>query len=256
MRTSVRRPAVLAAAAVAALSLSLTACNGDDKATGSAASPSSASEQSNSGATPGTDKSADASTDGPSSDGKGQAKDSAGSGSGSAGGSGSGSSSGSKSGSSASQTGSKKPGAGKAPACTVDDVKMSAKTNAEPPFSYLELTAKNTSGHACQLVDYPQVTFGDFHTAKTLPAVAKSKPEVPIVLEPGAPAYAMIKINFAGTNEDSAEYKEFNVEVFAKGGGPREGAEVVSVPSGFQVDEKNAKTGYWTYEFRNGADDF
>ncbi|CAM5463007.1 hypothetical protein GCM10010334_24770 [Streptomyces finlayi] len=251
MRTSVRRPAVLAAAAVAALSLSLTACNGDDKAAGSAASPSAASEQSSPGATAGTDKSADPSADGKTSDkasdGKGQAKD--GAGSGSASGSG-------RTGSSASQAGAKKSGKGNAPACTVDDVKMSAKTNAEPPFSYLELTAKNTSGRTCQLVDYPQVTFGDFHTAKVIPAVAKSKPEVPIVLEPGAPAYAMIKINYGGVDEDSVQLKEFNVQVFAKGGGPQEGAEIVSVPRGFQVDEKNAKTGYWTYEFRNGADDF
>ncbi|MCX5206495.1 DUF4232 domain-containing protein [Streptomyces sp. NBC_00237] len=243
MRTSARRPAVLAAAAVAALSLSLTACNGADKAaSGSASSPSSASEQSASG----TDKSTGPGSDGKSSDtdkGKGSA--------------GSGNDSGSgKSGSSASQTGSKKPSTGKTRACTVDDVKMSATTNPEPPFTHLELTAKNTSGRTCQLVDYPQVTFGDFHTAKVIPAVAKSKPEAPVVLEPGAPAYAKIKINYGGVDEDSVALKEFNVQVFAAGGGAQEGAEIVSVPRGFQVDKKTAKTGYWTHEFRNGADDF
>ncbi len=242
MRTSTRRPAVLAAAAVAALSLSLTACGGDDKAAGSATPPSSASEQSS----PGASSAGEGQTDGQG-QGQGQTKDNAAPGSTTGSGA---------PGSSATQTGAKKPGKGKVPACTVDDVKMSATTNAEPPFSYLELTAKNTSGRTCQLVAYPQVTFGDFHTAKVIPAVAKSKPAAPVVLEPGAPAYAKIKINYGGVDEAGVERKEFNVQVFAAGGGAQEGAEIVTVPRAFHVDEKNAKTGYWTHEFRNGADDF
>ncbi|MET9515770.1 hypothetical protein [Streptomyces sp. NPDC002994] len=74
----------------------------------------------------------------------------------------------------------------------------------------------------------------------TLP-VAKSKPGVRIVLSAGAPAYAAVRMY---------------VNLFAADG-PAEGSKTVTAPKGgIAVNDAVAKTGYWTHELRNGADDF
>ncbi|MFG2223862.1 DUF4232 domain-containing protein [Streptomyces sp. NPDC048644] len=235
MRTTIRRPAVLAATAVAALSLTLTACGGDGdgakdaKDKGSAAS---APASKDTGAD--TEKGSDA--------GK---KDTAGSGT-----------SGSDSAAPAAQTAAKKKAGATAPACTAQDVKITAAKQDGVPTTHITLTAKNTSGHSCTLLQYPLIAFGDIHTAKDVPAVAKSKPGAPVVLNAGAPAYAAVRINNGGAHEDNHAVTSFNVNLFAADG-PAEGSKVVTAPKGgIAVDDAVAKTGYWTPELRNGADDF
>ncbi|MGP8300122.1 DUF4232 domain-containing protein [Streptomyces inhibens] len=232
MRTSIRRPAVLAATAVAALSLTLTACGGDDgakKDKGAAASSSqgAGAEKNDTAA----DSKAAAGTDAAGSDTPGANAPAA-------------------------QAGSKKKAGGKAPACTASDVKISAAKQDGVPTTHITLTATNVSGHACTLLQYPLIAFGDIQTAKDVPSVAKSKPATPVVLNAGAPAYAAVRINNGGVDEKNRAVTSFNVNLFAADG-PAEGSKVVTAPKGgIAVDDAVAKTGYWTPELRNGADDF
>ncbi|REK87569.1 DUF4232 domain-containing protein [Streptomyces inhibens] len=233
MRTSIRRPAVLAAAAVAALSLTLTACGGDDGAKKDKGAAASSPEAAGAGAEKDTaaDSKAAAGTDAAGSDT-------------------------SDSSAPAAQAGSKKKAGGKAPACTVSDVKISAAKQDGVPTTHITLTATNVSGHACTLLQYPLIAFGDVQTAKDVPSVAKSKPGTPVVLNAGAPAYAAVRINNGGVDENNRAVTSFNVNLFAADG-PAEGSKVVTAPKGgIAVDDAVAKTGYWTPELRNGADDF
>ncbi|MFJ9428851.1 DUF4232 domain-containing protein [Streptomyces sp. NPDC101490] len=248
---------VLAAAAVAALSLGLTACGGDgatgakdagnasaqaptgatgDKATTAGATDQAAAKSGGSGSTGATGASTSGSTDG----GSG----SKGSTAGSTGGSSTGSSTGGGS------------STGKAPACAYNDIKVTAAKADEVPTEHIVLTATNVSGRACTLLKYPLLAFGPIQTAKDVPAVAKSRPAAPVVLRPGAPAYANVRVSLGGVHENNKVVKEFNVNLFAAGG-PAEGSVVVKAPAGgLAVDESAAKTGYWTEELRNGADEF
>ncbi|MFD3515515.1 DUF4232 domain-containing protein [Streptomyces sp. NPDC058657] len=237
MRHSVRRPAVLAATAFAALGLTLTACS---DGTGAKSEKSSAS----------TAPSA--------------ASDASGTKDGAAGGKGGEAGSQDKAGQDtpggqapATQAGTKSPkkDSGKTPACTVNDVKVSAAKQDGPPTTHLTLTAKNTSSRSCTLLQYPLIAFGDLQTAKDVPAVAKSKPGAPVVLQPGAPAYAAVRINNGGREEQNRAVNSFHVNLFAADG-PAEGSKTLSVPGGIAVDDAVAKTGYWTPQLRNGADDF
>ncbi|MER6095049.1 DUF4232 domain-containing protein [Streptomyces sp. NPDC001728] len=240
---------VLAAAAIAALSLGLTACGGGDAAAG-------AKDDGSVGAS----KSAQATTDTVAGAG-GADQTTAKNGSGSTGGSTAGSTtggSGTKGSTTGSGTGSSGGGTGstKARACAAGDVKVTAAKADEVPTEHIVLTATNTSGSACTLLEYPLIAFGPIQTAKDIPAVAKSKPAAPIVLKPGAPAYANVRVALGGAHEDNKVVKEFNVNLFAAEG-PAEGSVVVKAPAGgLAVDEAAAKTGYWTYELRNGADEF
>lgn len=227
-----RRKTTVLAVAAAALSLGLTACGGsgtgtkDERGSGASSHPSalgssSASGSANTGAT-----AQPASKD----------QKSAGSGSGGSAGT--------------------APSAGRTPACTAGDVRITAAKADETPTAHIVLTAKNTSGHSCRLYQYPLIAFGDIHTAKDVPAVSKSNPGTPIVLKPGAPAYALVRIALGGAHEGSKVVTEFNVNLIAADG-PAEGSVVVSAPAGgLAVDEAASKTGYWTYELRNGADEF
>ncbi|MFG2502080.1 DUF4232 domain-containing protein [Streptomyces sp. NPDC048441] len=224
MRTSIHRPAVIAATAVAALSLTLTACGGGDGARdeGAASSPKSAGTGSGSGSGSGSEEKA----------GGSDASDSA------------------------AQTGAKNKTGGNAPACAADDVKISAAKQDGVPTTHITLTATNVSSHACTLLQYPLVAFGDVQTAKDVPAVAKSKPGTPVVLNSGAPAYAVVRVNNGGVDEENRAVTSFNVNLFAADG-PAEGSKAVTAPEGgIAVDDAVAKTGYWTPELRNGADDF
>ncbi|MGA5192000.1 DUF4232 domain-containing protein [Streptomyces exfoliatus] len=250
MRT--HKSTVLAAAAFAALSLGLTACGGGD--TGAKDAGSASSSQSAAGTT-GT-------TTGGGTAAAGEADQTgAKSGSGSTGGStATGGSTSGGTGTTGSTAGGGSTTGGKtsatAPACAYGDVKVTAAKADEVPTEHIVLTATNTSSRSCTLLQYPLIAFGPIQTAKDVPAVAKSKPAAPVVLKPGAPAYANVRIALGGAHEDNKVVREFNVNLFAAGG-PAEGSIVVKAPAGgLAVDEAVAKTGYWTYELRNGADEF
>ncbi|WP_395363167.1 DUF4232 domain-containing protein [Streptomyces sp. YH02] len=251
MRTH-HKSTVLAAAAVAALSLGLTACGGGDSATGAkdAGSASASQQGSGSGGTGTTDNGTAAA---------GTADQTAAkSGSGSTGGStatGGTGGTGTKGSTAAGSTSGGKTSA-KAPACAYGDIKVTAAKADEVPTEHIVLTATNTSGSACTLLEYPLIAFGPIQTAKDIPAVAKSKPAAPVVLKPGAPAYANVRVSLGGVHENNKVVKSFNVNLFAADG-PAEGSIVVKAPAGgLAVDEAAAKTGYWTGELRNGADEF
>ncbi|KOG21574.1 MULTISPECIES: DUF4232 domain-containing protein [Streptomyces] len=243
-----RKNTVLAAAAIAALSLGLTACGGGDDATGAKDAGSAAASQSAGGSAAGGTADQAATKGGSGSAGGSTATSS------SSGGSSSGSTGSTGSGSTGSTGGSKTSGA--APACAYGDVKITAKKADEVPTEHIVLTATNTSGSACTLLQYPLIAFGPIQTAKDVPAVAKSKPAAPIVLKAGEPAYANVRVALGGAHEDNKVVGEFNVNLFSADG-PAEGSIVVKAPAGgLAVDEAAAKTGYWTYELRNGADEF
>ncbi|MEU1224919.1 DUF4232 domain-containing protein [Streptomyces sp. NPDC005828] len=249
-----RKNTVLAAAAIAALSLGLTACGGGDDAAGAKDAGSASSAQSTAGtgdgaATGGGTADQTAAKSGSGSTGGSTASGSTGS---TGGGSKAGSTSGG--GSKAGSTGGKSSAA--APACAYGDIKVTAAKADEVPTEHITLTATNVSGRSCTLLEYPLIAFGPIQTAKDIPAVAKSKPGEPIVLKAGMPAYANVRIALGGVHEDNKVVKEFNVNLFAPQG-PAEGSIVVKAPAGgLAVDEAAAKTGYWTYELRNGADEF
>ncbi|MER7518616.1 DUF4232 domain-containing protein [Streptomyces sp. NPDC126499] len=240
MRTY-RKNTVLAVAAAAVLSLGLTACGGDEGGSrdeGAAITQVTPEGGAIGGATVG------AGSAGGSAAGGAAASGSTAGGKGGAAVSG-GSTASASSGSSA-----------KAPACTYKDVKVTAAKVDETPTEHIVLTATNTSGRACRLHGYPLIAFGEIQTAKDVPAVAKSKPAAPVVLEPGAPAYANVRIALGGVDEENKVVTSFHVNLFA-GDAPAEGSIVVKAPAGgLAVDEAIAKTGYWTPELRNGADEF
>ncbi|MFD7979496.1 DUF4232 domain-containing protein [Streptomyces sp. NPDC059071] len=236
MRTK-RTNTVLAVTAAAVLSLGLTACGGGEGGTrdegaahtspsetsSSSSAPSSSSSSSSSASASGASASAGSASGGAA---KNAAKNAASSGS-------------------------------KAPAsCTYKDVKITAAKADETPTEHVVLTATNTSGRVCRLDGYPLIAFGEIQTAKDVPAVAKSRPAAPVVLEPGAPAYANVRIVLGGAHEDNKVVTSFNVNLFT-GSAPAEGSVVVKAPAGgLAVDEAAARTGYWTPELRNGADEF
>ncbi|MET9674259.1 DUF4232 domain-containing protein [Streptomyces sp. NPDC006482] len=250
MRTH-HKTTVLAAAALTALSLGLTACGGET-GTGAKDAGSASSSQQAAGAadtTTGTDTGATGgeagSGDTAGSAGQASAKGSTtgGSTSGGAGETGTTGSSGGKA-------------SAEAPACAHGDIKITAAKADEVPTEHIVLTATNTSGSSCTLLQYPLIAFGDIQTAKDVPAVAKSKPAAPVVLQPGTPAYANVRVALGGVDEENKVVKSFNVNLFAADG-PAEGSIVVDAPAGgLAVDEAAAKTGYWTHELRNGADEF
>ena len=247
MRTSIRRPAVLAATAVAALGMALTACGGEDGAKSDAAASVSAPKAAKSDAGTGTT--------GKGSSGSGTA----GSGTSGSGTAGSGTSGSDTAGSdgAATQAGAKKKSGAKEAACTVNDVKVTAAKQDGVPTTHITLTAKNVSGRTCTLLQYPVIAFGDLpQTSKDVPPVAKSKPGTPVVLDANASAYAAVRINNGGVDEENHAVTSFYVNLFAPDG-PAEGSKTVTAPQGgIAIDDAAAKTGYWTYELRNGADEF
>ncbi|GHA72514.1 DUF4232 domain-containing protein [Streptomyces termitum] len=144
----------------------------------------------------------------------------------------------------------------KAKACAYGDVKVTMEKADEVPTEHIVLTATNTSGRTCTLLKYPLISFGQLQTAKDVPPVAKSNPGIPIVLDAGASAYANVRVSQGGVHEDNKVVQEFGVNLFAADG-PAEGTVTVKTPAGgLAVTDAAAKTGYWTYELRNGADEF
>ncbi|MFC7932985.1 DUF4232 domain-containing protein [Streptomyces cinereoruber] len=251
-----RKNTVLAAAAVAALSLGLTACGGSDtgaKDAGSASSAPQAAADQNAAKGGATATTGGSTTGGSTSEGSTTGASTSGgttAGGATAGGKGTTASTAST----GSATSAK--ASAKAPACAHGDVRITVEKADEVPTEHVVLTATNVSGRACTLLEYPLLAFGPIQTAKDVPAVAKSKPAVPIVLKNGEPAYANVRVALGGVHEDNKVVKEFTVNLFAPDG-PAEGSVVVKAPAGgLAVNEAAAKTGYWTYELRNGADEF
>ncbi|MFC8293339.1 DUF4232 domain-containing protein [Streptomyces sp. NPDC057242] len=250
-----RKNTVLAAAAVAVLSLGLTACGGSDtgaKDAGSASSAPQAAAGTGDGAAPA--ESGSGSTGGSTATSGGSTSGGATSGGATAGGSTGGGKGTTASTASTGSTGGK--ASAKAPACAHGDVKVTVEKADEVPTEHVVLTATNVSGRACTLLKHPLLAFGPIQTAKDVPAVAKSRPAVPVVVNKGESAYANVRVSLGGVHEDNKVVKEFTVNLFAPDG-PAEGSIVVKAPAGgLAVDEAVAKTGYWTYELRNGADEF
>ncbi|MDQ0795327.1 DUF4232 domain-containing protein [Streptomyces sp. B1I3] len=233
MRTFRNRTTVLAAAATAALALTLTAC-GDDGTGTRSAGPADVSRPATSPAQDAQDAAETASvqdtgaarTAGASKTADGATAVGAAEGAG---------------GSSSSPS-----------ACTTGDLTVSAAAQDGPPYTHIVLTAKNTSGHSCRMEGFPEIRFLE-NARGIAPAVARSKPAAPVVLTAGAPAYALVKLSDGGMDEDVETVKDFSVTLQGNGG-----MAVVKAPGaeGIAVDPAKWATGYWTYELRNGADDF
>ncbi|KUL55003.1 DUF4232 domain-containing protein [Streptomyces sp. NRRL S-1521] len=230
MPTSRSRATVLAAAGAAALALSLTACGGNGSGP-RAAAPAEATVAVAPAKNEAGEKNADAEAPTVSRAGRAERAEAAGTARSAA-----------------------SPGAtvAAAPVCTTEDLKISAARHGGPPYTHIVLTAKNTSGHSCRMTGHPEIQFLESHR-ENVPPVAKSRPAAPVVLKAGAPAYAMVRLSDGGVDESTEPVSGFSVTL--KGGG---GTAAVTAPGrgGIAVDPAAWRTGYWTYELRNGADDF
>ncbi|MFM9614813.1 DUF4232 domain-containing protein [Streptomyces niveiscabiei] len=226
----------LLALAATALTLSLTACQSGEGAKSSAATPEATVASAPVAAASTAEKSTG--TTGTSGTSAGSAKSTGSQGSATANGSaGTGSSAGTKA---------------TTPTCTAADVRITAALQDGPPYTHIVLTAKNTGRHSCRLAGFPRIQFLESHK-QDVPAVAKSKPAAPVVLAAGAPAYALVKLSDGGVDEDNEPVSAFQVMLEGD-------STVIAVTApgkeGIAVDPAKALTGYWTYELRNGADDF
>ncbi|KQX37287.1 hypothetical protein ASD97_08340 [Streptomyces sp. Root63] len=236
MRTFRNRTTVLAAATTAALALTLTACG--DNGTGTRSEGSAASDSATVAAeTPkAADDAAETGTAGSTGSGTGTAQ--------AAGTTKSAGGSGDSAGTSAKAS---------APLCTAEGLQITAERQDGPPYTHLTLSAKNTSGAGCEMKEYPHIHFLD-NARGIVPPVAKSKPQTPVILEPGQSAYVAVRMSEGGRKESTETVKEFTVTLKANGGGM---AVVKSpAPEGLSVNPQKWATGYWTTELRNGADDF
>jgi hypothetical protein len=239
MRTFRNRTTVLAAATTAALALTLTACG--DNGTGTRSEGPAASDSATITTTPAespkaADDAAETGTTGSTGSGTGTAQ---------------------AAGTTKSSGGSGNAGGTSAEAsvalCTAKGLRITAERQDGPPYTHLTLSAKNTSGAGCEMREYPHIHFLD-NARGIVPPVAKSKPEVPVILEPGQSAYAAVRMSEGGRKENTETVKEFTVTLKANGGGM---AVVKSpAPEGLSVNPQKWATGYWTTELRNGADDF
>lgn len=238
---SMRHRSALLAIAGTALALSLTACQGDTDGASASAATSSTTAPATSSTT-----GAESGKDNGTSRSPGSA-DSAGS-TGSTGSTGAG---GSTEASGTSGTSGEQVSAS-TPVCTARDITVTAARQDGPPYTHLVLTAKNASRHSCRLAGFPHVQFLESHK-QDVQAVTRSKPATPVVLTPGAPAYALVKLSDGGVDEDTEPVTAFSVTLEGD-------STVIAVTApgngGIAVDPVKALTGYWTPELRNGADDF
>ncbi len=236
MRTFRNRTTVLAAATTAALALTLTACG--DNGTGTRSEGSAASDSATVAATSpkAADDAAETGTTGSTGSSTGTTQ--------AAGATKSACGSGDSGGTSAKAS---------APLCTAEGLQITAERQDGPPYTHLTLSAKNTSGAGCEMKEYPHIHFLD-NARGIVPPVAKSKPQTPVILEPGQSAYVAVRMSEGGRKESTETVKEFTVTLKANGGGM---AVVKSpAPEGLSVNPQKWATGYWTTELRNGADDF
>ncbi|NEB91328.1 DUF4232 domain-containing protein [Streptomyces bauhiniae] len=128
------------------------------------------------------------------------------------------------------------------PLCRAQDVKVGSERQDGPPYTHIILTARNTSGHRCEMAGFPHIQFLESH-----------KPAVPTVLNPGDPAFVLVKLSDGGVDEDNEVVNAFQLVLQGD-------STVIAVNSsaggGLAVDPAKTLTGYWTTELRNGADDF
>ncbi|RRQ87807.1 DUF4232 domain-containing protein [Streptomyces griseofuscus] len=235
---TLHRTALLAAAGTA-LVLSLTACQGDGDANSAPTSGSSVNVQSPSG------DASDASGTTGATNSTGSSSTSGSTGSNSGGGS-------TKTSGSSGSASSGEQASASTPVCAAGDVRITAATQDGPPYTHIVLTAKNTSRHSCRLTGFPHIQFLESHK-QDVPAVAKSRPEAPVVLAAGDPAYALVKLSDGGREENNEPVTAFSVML---AGDPTVIAVTAPGSEGIAVDPAKALTGYWTPELRNGADDF
>ncbi|MFI0015437.1 DUF4232 domain-containing protein [Streptomyces griseus] len=246
MRTFRNRTTVLAAATTAALALALTACGDDGSGTRSEgaadSSATTAASAAGSGKDAGSEKGGD---DAAETGAKGSAGSSTGTGTAQPAGA-------AKSSGGSGNTGGT---SGKAAValCTAKGLSITAERQDGPPYTHLTLSAKNTSGASCEMKEYPHIHFLD-NARGVVPPVAKSKPQAPVILEPGQSAYVAVRMSEGGRKENTETVKEFTVTLKANGGGMA----VVKSPAaeGLSVNPQTWATGYWTTELRNGADEF
>ncbi|MFF3163614.1 MULTISPECIES: DUF4232 domain-containing protein [unclassified Streptomyces] len=256
MSARTRRSRLMFASALAAVALSLTACDdgqdvrdeGASSRTASTATPTAAATSS-SGASEGTtDGTADGSAGGAAdssgatgSGGSSGSKGSSGS-AGSAGSTGAGGSSGAK-GSSGST------GSGSTPArCSVTSTRTTA-TQVSRPLNHLLLTVTNTGSKNCDLLYYPAVRFGE---AQSVPPVFEdSKPQAVVTLAPGESGYAGVLLS-AGDGSGSHGYTAKSLEVYFDTGATA--AAHPSLPAkGVYVDDSVQVT-YWQSTMADALD--
>ncbi|MFJ8255154.1 DUF4232 domain-containing protein [Streptomyces sp. NPDC094466] len=236
MRTFRARTTVLAAATTAALALTLTACGDDGTGTRSEGSVATDSATVAAASPQAADDAAETGTTGSTGSGTGTAK-----------------AAGTTKSSGGSTTAAGTSAKASAPLCTAKGLTITAERQDGPPYTHLTLSAKNTSGAGCEMKEYPHIHFLD-NARGVVPPVARSKPQAPVVLEPGQSAYAAVRMSEGGRKESTETVKEFTVTLKANGGGM---AVVRSpAPEGLSVNPQKWATGYWTTELRNGADDF
>ncbi|MGW6284346.1 DUF4232 domain-containing protein [Streptomyces sp. NPDC055107] len=236
MRTFRDRTTVLAAATTAALALTLTACGDDGTGTRSEGSAATDSATVAAASPQAADDAAETGTTGSTGSGTGTAK-----------------AAGTTKSSGDSTTAGGTSAKASVPLCTAKGLTVTAERQDGPPYTHLTLSAKNTSGAGCEMKEYPHIHFLD-NARGVVPPVAGSKPQAPVVLEPGQSAYAAVRMSEGGRKESTETVKEFTVTLKANGGGM---AVVRSpAPEGLSVNPQKWATGYWTTELRNGADDF
>ena len=229
MFTRTHRTRMLAAAALAAATLTLTACNN-----GQGVNDEGASTESAATATASTAASPEASA----------SKGSTGGATGSSGGTGSSGSSGSSgtSGSSGSAGGSAD-SASDSSAATVACAKTSTRTTATAvsrPLNHLLLTVTNTGSKNCTLVDYPAVRFGEAQSVP--PAFEDSKPQAVVTLAPGESGYASVLLS-AADGSGSNGYTAKSLEVYFNAAANT--AATPSLPAkGVYVDD-SIRVSYW-----------
>ncbi|MEU6045171.1 DUF4232 domain-containing protein [Streptomyces griseus] len=246
MRTFRHRTTVLAAATTAALALTLTACGDDGSGTRSEgaadSSATTAASAAGSGKDAGSEKGGD---DAAETGAKGSAGSSTGTGTAQPAGA-------AKSAGGSGNTGGTSEKAAVA-LCTAKGLSITAERQDGPPYTHLTLSAKNTSGTSCEMKEYPHIHFLD-NARGVVPPVAKSKPQAPVILEPGQSAHVAVRMSEGGRKENTETVKEFTVTLKANGGGMA----VVKSPAaeGLSVNPQKWATGYWTTELRNGADEF
>ncbi|MFI7499195.1 DUF4232 domain-containing protein [Streptomyces sp. NPDC049687] len=211
MSTRTHRTRVLAAAALAAAALTLTACNNGEGVVDEGApvgSVSTASTTPSSKASGGTSTGA-GQTDPAGSTSEGSTGGAAGSSgtTGSSGSTGASGASGSQ-GSSGSRS-SKDSGPTRTP-CSTTSTRMTA-TEVSRPLNHLLLTVTNTGSKSCNLIGYPAVRFGDAQSVP--PAFEDSKPQAVVTLAPGESGYASVLLS-AADGSGSNGYTAKSLEVF------------------------------------------
>lgn len=201
MFTRTHRTRMLAAAALAAATLTLTACNN-----GEGVNDEGASAGSSATATDPTTATPEASASKGSTGGSAGSNDGAtpSASTGSSGTSGSSGSSGSTGGSADSASDSS----------TVACAKTSTRTTATPvsrPLNHLLLTVTNTGSKKCTLIDYPAVRFGEGQTVP--PVFEDSMPQAVVTLAPGESGYASVLLS-AADGSGSNGYTTKSLEVY------------------------------------------